>query len=273
MTKIAIVTPIFNSPSTLVQETFDSILSQRENSEFSLTYVVCDGSPDSNIKELVEQRYRKLFEEKGIHFLYVFEADKGMYDALAKGFEKCGVDHNIFAYINAGDYYSPYALSLISRIFTEQAIDWLTGANARYTETGYLSTCDLPVIYPRWLIQRGVFGRFLPAIQQESTFWSGELHRKLDLEKLSKYQYAGDFFMWKTFSGHAKLNIVCAWLSGFRVHHGQITQTSAKAYRQEFKQIATRLGLLTLFCACILRVSWHLPVRLKLLINQNIILV
>lgn len=270
MIKIAVVTPVYNG-SSLIKETFDSILDQRNFSDFSLTYIVRDGSPNNDIEVLVERHYRQLFESKKINFFYVLEPDHGMYDALVKGFSLCGDQHDVFAYINAGDYYSPYAFSLVSQLFSSGSIDWLTGSNARYTETGYLCICDLPVLYPKDLISKGVFGKLLPAIQQESTFWSQQLHKKLDLDQLSKCKYAGDFYIWKTFSHYSDLDIVCAWLSGFRIHSGQLSQLNVKSYMEELKQIAKRLGLFDLIYAALLRVAWHLPLKLKLLANKNII--
>lgn len=270
--KICIVTPLYNS-AHLIRDTFDSILNQQEANEFELTYIVYDGKSSDNINELIERRYRYLFAKHGINFHYFSEQDKGIYDAIAKGFHWAGNDHDVFTYINAGDYYSPYALALVSRLFQRDSINWMTGANARYTEKGYLSTCDLPVMYPNWLVRRGVFGKLLPAIQQESTFWSGTLHRKINLDELSGFKYAGDFYLWQVFSNFSQLDIVCAWLAGFRVHSGQVSQVKHLEYMQEFKNISQPLGIFSFVAACMLRLAWHLPFRGKIYLNKNIILV
>jgi len=64
----------------------------------------------------------------------------------------------------------------------------------------------------------GAYGRMLPFVQQESTFWRRELHQHLDLQELSRLRYAGDAYLWTAFSRRAKLHVVQAALGGFRFH-------------------------------------------------------
>ena len=93
---------------------------------------------------------------------------------------------------------------------------------------------ELPYYFDRRLIQAGLYGLNLPYIQQESTFWKRELNNCVDLEQLANFKYAGDYFLWLTFSRQTELYIVEAHLGGFKKHAGQLSE-NLKEYLKEVK--------------------------------------
>ena len=169
---------------------------------------------------------------------YVSEKDKGMYDAINKGFAMA--KGNLFSWLNADDRYMPQTLETVAAVFQNRDVQWLTGIPAVCVETTpgegagkrelqYIMT-DRPFVYARCYLKAGYYeGRLLGFIQQESTFWTKELWEKTNGIP-EKYQYAGDHFLWKSFAKYAPLYTVNAILANFRIHSGQKTTDMDKYY-------------------------------------------
>ena len=64
--------------------------------------------------------------------------------------------------------------------------------------------------------------------------WKRELNNCVDLEQLANFKYAGDYFLWLTFSRQTELYIVEAHLGGFKKHAGQLSE-NLKEYLKEVK--------------------------------------
>lgn len=268
MTRIAVVTPVYNGEA-LIEDTLKSVLNQAGVEGGKITYIVCDGASTDKTVEIARS-YTGQFALKGINYSVVSEPDRGMYDALAKGYRLAGPDHEIFAYINAGDYYSPYAFQAVHELIPVRS-NWITGLNVLYDSYGHLIRAATPLQYPNEMIRQGFFGTWLPFIQQESTFWSRKLHEAIDLDALSKFKLAGDFYLWKRFAGMSELDIVECWLGGFRVHEGQLSSHQHIRYMQEFEDISDRRTLKTLVFACYMWLAWKLPYSLRRRLNSNIL--
>jgi len=256
---VSIVTPCFNARS-LISDTVASVLEQKavKSGRVKLEYLVCDGASTDGTVEAI-QAFRSPYVD------LISEADGGMYEALAKGLSRAGGD--VVAYLNAGDYYHPSAFDVIADIFGTRPVSWLTGYNIFYNSHGAVTHAVLPYRYRAGLFACGAYGRLLPFVQQESTFWRRELHRHLDLEKLSRLRYAGDAYLWTTFSRHAKLHVVQAALGGFRFHPGQISE-NRQAYLAELRSFTRRPGPLELALAGFDRLMWYLPPQLKKRLNK-----
>jgi len=195
-----------------------------------------------------------------------------VYDALAKGLSLATGD--IIAYLNAGDYYSPYALNIIEDVFSDSDVKWITGYSCWYNQKGYLVSALLPFHYRRSLIRKGIYGYWLPWmwIQQESTFWRKELLAGVDLEKLSKFKFAGDYYLWHQFSKVSDLHIVKARIGGFRKHAGQISEDKEK-YQKEMSNIfECRPSVFDYMTGFFYTVAWYMPDRIKCALNQKIII-
>lgn len=265
---VCVFTPTYNSLE-LLRDTVESILGQRNSGGYSLNYVVCDGgSTDGTLEYLDSVKGR--FEHLGIGLRICSGPDKGMYDALSKGFRLAGFEYDVYCYINSGDYFSPYAFDVVAGVFS-QGCNWITGMPATYNKDGHLIALTKMIDYDSSMIRQGVYGRFLPCIQQESTFWSGAAHRKINLDKLSLYKYAGDFYIWSVLAEHYKLYGVSAWLSGFRVHDGQQSAVFRRDYFEEFDSIRLRLTSLNLLKALLYRFVLYAPLRVRGLFSKNVI--
>jgi len=234
----SIVTPSFNSEQ-FIEETIESVIYQRGN--IYIDYVIIDNCSNDNTIKLLD-KYQEGFDSGtikcnclGVKFRYISEPDAGMYDALRKGMEMCEGD--FFSYINSDDFYLPNALSTVATVFGNENIMWLTGVPSLYNQDGAITTLDIPCIYKSSYIRSGVYGEYLPYLQQESTFWRQELLKELSYSKLATFKYAGDFYLWYTFAGKNKLYTVNAQLSGFRMHSGNKSLNTG-AYKKEFNSIA-----------------------------------
>lgn len=235
---ICVFTPVFNS-GKLIRDTIFSILNQNNNFNFLINYCICDGGSKDNTLEIIEQN-RQEFKRKNIKLTVISEKDSGMYDALSKGMDIMGDNYDYYCYINAGDYFSPYAFGSVIECMEKNKIDWLTGLATIYNEEGKIISSYLPKSYNRALILQGFYGNKFPHIQQESTFWSRDAHNKIDLDILRKFKYAGDYYIWHTFAKFYDLHILRCWLGGFRIHDLQLSVENYKEYFFEFNTIRDR---------------------------------
>jgi len=170
---------------------------------------------------------------------FVQSPDQGLYHALEIGFA-AAEDSDVYGYLGAGDLLSPHALEIVAEVF-EQGAQWLTGLICGYNDRGHMIESQVPFRYRRDLIKQGFYGRLLPFIQQESTFWSGALHGQLDWAAIAAQRLAGDALIWKQLAEHAELQIVEAWLGGFQMTPDQLS-SDKPAYLREmaaFSEAAT----------------------------------
>ena len=116
---------------------------------------------------------------------------------------------------------------------------WLTGYAVTYNEAGAAVRFVLPYRFRRRLHRCGAYGRFLPFVQQESTFWKRELMESVDFERLAGFRLAGDYFLWRCFAERADLHVVSAHLGGFRQHAGIVGEP---AVFRELRRLAKCQG-------------------------------
>ena len=200
-----------------------------------LEYIICDGGSTDGTLARIDSALNTVIAGNNVGVGVFSEPDKGLYDALSKGLSVGNGD--IFAYINAGDYYSPHAFDIVMDLFSRPSIHWLSGLHVHYNEQSHIVKVITPYKYRSRLVQAGFYGTMLPFIMQETVFWKAGLNQLLDVKKLAEYRLAGDYYLWKKFSEKAELNIVSAWLGGFRYHRGQISG-DMRSYRKELKSIA-----------------------------------
>jgi len=258
--RVSVVTPCFNARA-MIRETMASVLGQRAvlAGRVELQYLVCDGSSTDGTQAAVRELHAPGLE-------LISEADRGMYDALAKGLKRATGD--VVAYLNAGDYYHPHAFDVVADVFASRDVRWITGFNTIYNEQGAVTNISLPYRYRPALFACGAYGRMLPFVQQESTFWRRELQDGLDLEALARLRYAGDAFLWTSFARHSALHVVQAMLGGFRFHRGQLSE-DRDAYRSELESFTRPPGIVDRAVATIDRMLWLLPARAKKALNAD----
>lgn len=245
----------------MIRETVASVLGQHAvlAGRVELQYLVCDGNSSDGTQAAVRELAAPCLE-------LISEADRGMYDALAKGLGRATGD--VVAYLNAGDYFHPHAFDVVADVFVSRDVRWITGFNTIYNEQGAVTNISLPYRYRPALFACGAYGRLLPFVQQESTFWRRELHEGLDLQALARLRYAGDAYLWTSFARRSRLHVVQAMLGGFRFHRGQLSE-DREAYRGELMSFTRPPGIADRAVAAIDRMLWLLPARAKKALNTD----
>ncbi|MGH6823496.1 MAG: glycosyltransferase [Methylocella sp.] len=233
--RFGIVTPVLNGEKFLDQ-TILSVVGQA--GPFTIRYHVQDGgSKDATLEMLAAWQARlardfPLFCE-GIEFSFASAPDRGLYDAVNRGFAACG-DTDAMAWMNADDRFEPGAFATVEDIFRSYPdIEWLTGRPTTIAESGAMLNISPIIPFPRKAIEAGIFdGRFArPFIEQEATFWRSRLWQKAGGVD-PNFRLAGDFDLWRRFARQTDLVIVDAILGCFRVRAGQLSADMAR-YRAE----------------------------------------
>lgn len=213
--RITLVTPVRNS-AAYIEQTIRSVLSQGYP---NLEYFIVDGGSTDGTIEII-QKYEK--ELAG----WISEPDRGMYDALNKGFARSTGE--VMGWISATDMLHVGGLKVAAGVFRDLAsVEWITGYSTVFTEEGmtvYVGAChDLRFAkgLPRWSRHRFLAGAN-HSIQQESTFWRRSLWEKAGGRVDDSRRIASDFELWVRFFRHAQLYTVDALIGGFRVHGDSI---------------------------------------------------
>lgn len=219
--KISIITPNYNGGQFL-EETIKSILGQKYP---NLEYIIIDGGSTDNSIEII-----KKYESKITY--WVSEPDKGMYDAIRKGFEKSTGE--IMAWLNSDDMYHRNSFFCVADIFQElPQVQWLSGIPTGYDEKGNT------LIYKNYMLSAdwskyNFYTKDYTGIQQESLFWRKSLLKKIDLSIWDKVRFAGDFLLWQAFFKFEKLYVAPVILGGFRVRSGgQLSYEYKEEYLEE----------------------------------------
>ncbi len=219
--KVSLVTPVFNSAEYL-SATLESIRSQKAD---NLEYIVCDGGSTDGSWDIIQSN-RDLITHA------IREPDRGMYDALMKGFSVASGD--VFGWINSDDLLMPWCLDCVTTYFSKvPTCNWLTGIPSLFNARGQMVwVAQIAPRYRKSWIRRGWYsGKGLGPIQQESTFFRSSLFRQVG--GLNRdMRLAGDFDLWKRFAGSADLHQVGTVLAGFRMH-GKNLSSNIEAYYQE----------------------------------------
>ena len=234
--RFSIVTPVLNGGKFLDQ-TILSVVGQ--TGPFSIRYHIQDGGSNDGTLDVLAAWQDRLASGfpvgcEGVEFSFASAPDRGLYDAVNRGFAVCG-DADAMAWINADDRFEPGALATVADIFRSyQDIDWLTGRTSLIDEAGITLHMSPITPLPRKAIEAGIFdGRFAGPyfVQQEGTFWRPGLWEKaggLD----ANFRLAGDFDLWRRFAKQTDLVIVDRILGCFRVCAGQLS-TNMSGYQAE----------------------------------------
>jgi len=261
-----VITPCYNA-ERYIAETMLSVLN---NSVFTtgkatLEYIIQDGASVDGTLDIIRDISQNI-DNKNISIKIYSEKDSGIYQALSRALTK--VNGHICSYINAGDYYSFHAFEIVKQVFADNGIKWLTGLKVLYNDKSHVVHVSLPYRYRGSLIRKGAYGKLLPLIQQESTFWINSLNDFLDMDYLASLEFAGDYYLWREFSRHEDLKIVEAWLGGFKFHPGQISEARAE-YLGELKMLSEKMTVFDYLLSLVDLVLWGTPSQVKKYCNPS----
>ena len=270
--KFYCVTPCLNAEKH-IEETMRSVLTQTvfEKPDFSLSYTIADGGSTDDTVNIIKRIISQFANKKNIHIRFFSKNDTGMYDALANGFEAEINSSNIYSYLNAGDYYSKHAFDIVSNIIiNNNDVHFITGINTWYNESSHLTNFSLPFSYHKNLLLKGFYGKMLPFVQQESTFWDKKLHNKINFDELRTLKLAGDYYLWNTFIKDSPLYIVSAWLGGFKIHSDQLSSKFIAQYHKEAESLSFKPTIFDYIVAYAHKFIWHTPNKIKKRLSSHI---
>ena len=205
--RIALVTPAFNSLK-YIEATIRSVLAQDYP---NLEYFIVDGGSTDGTVEIIRK-----YEDQISGWLS--EPDRGMYDALNKGFGRTAGE--VMGWISSTDQLHTGALRVVGSVFRDlHDVEWITGRPTVFNEEGM--TIEVAQRPKRWARYRFLAGANR-SIQQESTFWRRSLWERAGGRVDDSRRMASDFELWVRFFRHAPIYPVDALIGGFRVHHDSL---------------------------------------------------
>lgn len=230
--KISIITPSYNSKK-FIEETITSVISQKYP---NLEYIIMDGASTDGTLEII-RKYEEYIA------WWDSEPDKGMYDAINKGFKKSTGE--IMMWINSDDILFPKSLFAIAKVFNDlPEVQWIHGQKATLNHDG------IPV-YIRKSQKFSYYSYFLDDyrwIQQEAVAWKRSLYENVGGYLDTNLKFAGDFELWTRFSKVSQLHLAPILIGGFRVSGDKQlskvkskTDPSQRAYDMELKKILLSL--------------------------------
>jgi len=201
--KISLVTPVWNS-ARYIEQTIQSVISQQYP---NLEYFIVDGGSTDGTVDIIRKYERQLSG-------WVSEPDRGMYDALNRGFARSSGE--VMGWISATDMLHTRSLFVVGSVFRAlPQVEWITARPTGFSEEG------MPVAVSRSLKRWSRF-RFLAGsnryIQQESTFWRRSLWERAGGHVDASRREGSDFELWVRFFRYARLYSVDALIGGFRTH-------------------------------------------------------
>lgn len=226
--KISIITPNFNGGKYL-EETILSVLNQNYP---DLEYIIIDGGSTDNSVDIIKKYEKQLA-------YWVSEPDKGMYDAIQKGFQKSSGD--LMAWLNSDDMYHRNALFTVSEIFqTFEDVNWLVGASSYFDEKNRTVACSQSKSFSKL----DFYNRDYKWIQQESVFWRRSLWEKVGGKLSTELKYAGDFHLWLNFLEKDRLFVSHALIGGFRLRsENQFSLEHYEDYLAEVESLIDKIQI------------------------------
>src|SRR5882724_12156028 len=122
--RVALVTPVFNS-GKYIEQTIRSVLAQGYP---NLDYYIVDGGSTDNSLDVIRKYDSQISG-------WISEPDKGMYDALNKGFAR--TTGEVMGWISATDMLHVGGLAAVGSVFRDfSEVEWITGRPTNLNEDG-----------------------------------------------------------------------------------------------------------------------------------------
>ncbi len=221
--KISIVTATYNSAFT-IEDTLKSVLSQTFK---DYEYIIIDGISKDNTLEIV-RTYEPMFEGR----MKIFsERDKGIYDAMNKGFKKASGD--ILMLINSDDLFArPDALQLVVDEFNQHP-----DVDGVYADLNYVSQNNINNVVRVWKTGRQKKMRYgwLPA--HPTFYMKHECYEKYGYFNLN-YPLAADFELMLRFVEKYNVRLTYLPVSLVKMRLGGATSRNIQnIYKQDVETI------------------------------------
>ena len=222
--KFSIVTPCKNAEK-YIDQTINSVLSQKVDAD--IQYIVQDGLSEDRTVDIL-----KKYEDR---LQWFSEKDEFPSHAINMGFDRC--DGDIFAWINADDFYEPGAFKAVKQVFDDNPeVMWVAGYY-RMLDKNDKEFRQLHASYKHFLMRHYSYrlGLIENCFAQPSVFWRKEAWEKSGgLDYRSPNRTAFDYELWLKMGKLGKPAIVKQILSNFRYYEETISGSQTKAlFRSE----------------------------------------
>jgi glycosyltransferase involved in cell wall biosynthesis len=228
--RISLVTPVWNSARYL-EAAIRSVLSQGYP---NLEYIIVDGGSTDGSLEILHKYESQLHS-------WISEPDRGMYDAINKGFARSSGE--LMGWISATDMLHAGSLFVVGSVFqTFPEVEWITGRPTGFNDDGMA----VEVLNTRRWSRMAFLAGANRYIQQESTFWRRSLWERAGGRVDDSRRNGSDFELWVRFFRYAKLYSVDALIGGFRSHPDSLgLQNLAECHRVHEEIIEKELASLS----------------------------
>lgn len=147
--KISIITICFNNEKD-IRATFESVLCQTCK---DFEYVIVDGGSKDKTLDIIKE-YEEIFQDKGIAISWKSEPDKGLYDAINKGFKRATGD--VVGMIHAGDrLHDETVIQKVKDFFEKNDVDISYGHSKIVNADDVPQRINKSPEYNRSLVRRG----------------------------------------------------------------------------------------------------------------------
>jgi glycosyltransferase involved in cell wall biosynthesis len=222
--RIGVVTPTLNAARYL-ERTLESIWG-RPSSSYEIDHVIVDGGSTDGTLEIASR-----YPSRAV----VAEDDKGMYDAVNRGFAM--VSGDIVGYINADDEIAPGGLDLITRAFASRPdAQWLCGRVEYIDEAGRV----LGRLMPVRMSLRSYLGIGWSCIPQQ-TVWARRAFYDMVGPFDTAYRNCGDYDWYARALRRQHPLMLPEVLGRFRLHAGSISH-DLEAMDRESRTVRERNG-------------------------------
>lgn len=236
MANFVVITPVLNGAKYL-SAMLDSIRAQTDPDW--IHYLVDGGSTDGSLDIIAQAG------AEDPRWRLISGKDRGMYDAVFKGFDRALADgvirpDTICAWLGSDDLLMPWAVAVLRERFDATGAEWMGAIPAIWDSEGRLALVLRQQFFPRQLILAGLCNpRILGGIQQESTFFTHSLLAKIPgktIESIRTSKLAGDALLWCAFARFADLVPVPTIVAGFRKHDGNLSTIHVENYYREIRE-------------------------------------
>jgi len=229
--KVTVVMPVYNGEE-YIEYAIKSVINQ---SYKNIQFILVDGGSTDNTMNIVN-KYAEFFE------IIISEKDKGMYDAINKGFARS--DGELMLWLNSDDYLFQNAIETAVMIMKKHPnVKWMKGRNVYLDQNNAIRKVACFKSYYKSFLKSGLYRtNGLGSIMQETTFWHRNLYEKSGSYIDTNYKAASDYELWVRFAQFETLYSVNTLFGAFRQHNAQLSG-DVNAYEKECNEIKKLTGV------------------------------